>query len=36
MPEGDETLRARFLAGPQIQPVMQHARDLANQVPQDL
>ena len=31
----DETLRARFLAGPQIQPVVQHARDLANPVPQD-
>ena len=27
--------RARFLAGPQIQPVVQHARDLANQVPKD-
>jgi DNA-binding SARP family transcriptional activator len=32
---GDETLRARFLAGPQIQPVAQHARDLANLVLQD-
>jgi hypothetical protein len=31
----DETLRARFLAGPQIQPVLQHARDLANPVPRD-
>ena len=31
----DETLRARFLAGPQIHPVVQHARDLANPVPQD-
>jgi len=30
----DETLRARFLAGPQIHPVVQHARDLANPVPQ--
>ncbi len=32
---GDETLRSRFLAGPQIQLVMQRARDLANPVPQD-
>ncbi len=32
---GDETLRARFLAGPQIQQVLQHAQRLANQVPQD-
>jgi hypothetical protein len=32
---GDEALRARFLAGPQIQPVVQHARDLANLVLQD-
>ncbi|HEX6551547.1 MAG TPA: AAA family ATPase [Ktedonobacteraceae bacterium] len=31
----DEALRARFLAGPQIQPVMQHAQRLANQVPKD-
>ena len=31
----DEALRARFLAGPQIQPVLQHARDLANPVPKD-
>jgi DNA-binding SARP family transcriptional activator len=30
---GDETLRARFLAGPQIQPVVQHAQHLANPVP---
>jgi len=29
----DETLRARFLAGPQIQPVVQHAQRLANPVP---
>jgi tetratricopeptide (TPR) repeat protein len=29
----DETLRARFLAGPQIQPVVQHAQRLANLVP---
>ena len=32
---GDETLRSRFLAGPPIQPVVQHAQRLANQVPQD-
>ena len=32
---GDEALRARFLAGPQIHPVVQHARDLANLVPKD-
>jgi predicted ATPase len=32
---GDETLRARFLAGPQIQPVVQHAQRLANPVPHD-
>ena len=32
---GDEALRARFLAGPQIQPVVRHARDLANPVPKD-
>jgi tetratricopeptide (TPR) repeat protein len=31
----DEALRARFLAGPQIQPVVQHAQRLANPVPQD-
>ena len=31
----DETLRARFLAGPQIHPVMQHAQRLANEAPQD-
>jgi len=33
---GDEALRARFLAGPQIQPVVQHARGLAKQVSQNL
>jgi len=32
---GDEALRARFLAGPQIHQVVQHAQRLANQVPQD-
>jgi tetratricopeptide (TPR) repeat protein len=32
---GDETLRARFLAGPQIQPVVQHAHRNANEVPKD-
>ncbi len=31
----DETLRSRFLAGPQIQPVVQQAQRLANQVPKD-
>jgi tetratricopeptide (TPR) repeat protein len=31
----DETLRARFLAGPPIQQVLQHAHRLANQAPQD-
>jgi tetratricopeptide (TPR) repeat protein len=31
----DEALRSRFLAGPQIQPVVQHAQRLANPVPQD-
>jgi tetratricopeptide (TPR) repeat protein len=31
----DETLRARFLAGPPIQQVLQQAHRLANQVPQD-
>ncbi len=31
----DETRRARFLAGPQIQQVLQQAHRLANQVPQD-
>ena len=32
---GDETLRARFLAAPQIQQVVQHAQREASQVPQD-
>jgi predicted ATPase/DNA-binding SARP family transcriptional activator len=31
----DEALRARYLAGPQIQPVMQQARRNVNQVPKD-
>jgi tetratricopeptide (TPR) repeat protein len=31
----DETLRARFLAGPPIQQVLQHAHRLATQVPHD-
>jgi tetratricopeptide (TPR) repeat protein len=31
----DETLRARFLAGPPIRQVLQQAQRLANQVPQD-
>ncbi len=31
----DETLRARFLAGPQIHQVVQHAQSEACQVPQD-
>jgi DNA-binding SARP family transcriptional activator len=31
----DETLRARFLAGPQIQPVLQHAQREASPLPQD-
>jgi len=31
----DEALRARFLAGPQIQPVLQQARHDVNQVPKD-
>ncbi|OLB64768.1 MAG: hypothetical protein AUH94_01590 [Ktedonobacter sp. 13_2_20CM_2_54_8] len=37
MAEGinDETRRARFLAGPPIQQVLQQAHCLANQVPQD-
>ena len=30
----DEALRSRFLAGPQIHPVLQRAQRLANQVPQ--
>jgi tetratricopeptide (TPR) repeat protein len=32
---GDETLRSRFLAGPQIQPVLQQAQREASPVPQD-
>jgi len=31
----DETLRARFLAGPQIQQVVQQAQRTANEAPQD-
>ncbi len=31
----DEVLRARFLAGPQIQPVLQHAQSEASPVPND-
>jgi hypothetical protein len=31
----DETLRARFLAGPQIQPVLQQAQRAVSAVPQD-
>ena len=31
----DEALRSRFLAGPQIQPVVQQARRNVNQVPKD-
>jgi DNA-binding SARP family transcriptional activator len=31
----DEARRSRFLAGPQIQPVLQHARDEASQVTKD-
>ncbi len=31
----DETLRARFLAGPQIHPVLQHAQGEASPVPKD-
>jgi len=31
----DETLRSRFLAGPQISPVLQHARYLASSMPTD-
>jgi len=31
----DEKLRARFLAGPQLQPVLQHAQDETSQGPQD-
>src|SRR5207253_11455321 len=29
----DETLRSRFLAGPQIHPVVQHAQRLATSIP---
>jgi hypothetical protein len=32
---GDETLRARFLAGPQIQQVVQQAQRLVKRIPQD-
>jgi hypothetical protein len=32
----DETLRARFLAGPQIQPVLQQAQREVSAVPPDL
>ncbi len=32
---GDETLRARFLAGPQIHPVLQHVQRETSQGPQD-
>jgi hypothetical protein len=32
---GDESLRTNFLAGPQIQPVLQQAQRLANQAPKD-
>jgi tetratricopeptide (TPR) repeat protein len=32
----DETRRSRFLAGPQIQPVLQHAQGKTSQGPQDL
>jgi tetratricopeptide (TPR) repeat protein len=31
----EETLRARFLAGPQIQPVLQHAQSGTSPLPQD-
>lgn len=31
----DETLRSRFLAGPQIQPVLQHAQSEVSPVPND-
>ena len=31
----DETLRARFLAGPQIHPVLQHTQSEASPVSQD-
>ncbi len=32
---GDETLRTRFLAGPQIHPVLQHVQGEASPVSQD-
>ena len=32
---GDETRRSRFLAGPQIHPLLQHAQDETSQGPQD-
>jgi len=32
---GDEGLRARFLAGPQIHPVLQHVQGKTAQGPQD-
>ena len=32
---GDEELRARFLAGPQIQPVLQHVQGETAQGPYD-
>ena len=31
----DEALRSRFLAGPQIHPVVQHAQRLSNAIPDD-
>jgi len=31
----DKTLRSRFLAGPQIHPVLQHAQRLATSLPDD-
>ena len=31
----DETLRLRFLSGPQIHPVLQHAQRLATSIPDD-
>ena len=32
---GDEARRSRFLTGPQIHPVVQHAQRLANAIPDD-
>jgi hypothetical protein len=32
---GDETLRTRFLAGPQIHPVLQHVQSEASPIPKD-